>query len=105
MSDSRKEWLAIIGSPLIGLGLLCLLRAFLPPGMALGIAVTSAIAWGYYWKTGEAGLVVVPITIAFAFAVARLVPYEWRPVIAIACAVAGMLVGARFRQRRLHPAD
>jgi hypothetical protein len=53
MNDSRKGWLAIIGAPLVGLALLWLLRGFLPPGMALAIALTSGMAWAYYWKMGR----------------------------------------------------
>jgi hypothetical protein len=105
MSETRSEWLAIIGSPLIGLALLWLLRGFLPPGMTMAIALTSGMAWAYYRKMGRIDLVVAPVTIALAFAVAQLVPNGWRPLIALVFVVAALLAAAWLRQRLSRPTN
>lgn len=105
MRGSRKEWLAIIGSPLVALALLWLLRGFMPPGMALAIALTSGMAWGYYWKMGRFDFVVTPITVALAFMAAQFVPDGWRPLIALVFVVAALLAAAWLRQRPIRPAN
>jgi hypothetical protein len=102
VSERRPEWLAIVGAPLIGLGLLWLLRWFLPSGMALAIALTSGIAWGYCWKTGRLDMVALPVTLVFALAVAAPFPDPWRFPIAVVFVVAGSLVGMWIRHRLTH---
>jgi hypothetical protein len=99
MNGGKSEWLATAGSPLVALALLWLLRWWLPPGMALAIALTAGMAWGYYWKTGRADLVAVPVTIALALAVSRLFPPAWGGGIAVVFVVAGYLAVLRFRHR------
>ena len=104
MSETRREWLTIIGAPLIALGLLGLLRLFLPPGMALAVAMTSGMAWGYYWKTGRPDLAVVPVAIAGPFAVAQPFPEQWRWVVGLAFLVAGYPIFLWLRQRHVRQA-
>jgi hypothetical protein len=105
MSKAGREWLAIIGAPLVALALLWLLRGFLPPGMTLAIALTSGMAWGYYWKMGRFDFVVAPVTIALAFGVAQFVPNGWRPLIALVFVVAALLAAAWLRQRLSRPTN
>jgi hypothetical protein len=100
MSESGREWLAILGSPTIALGLWWLLSWFLPPGVAMVIALTSGIAWGTYWKTGRRDMALVPVTIVLAYATALPFPGEWRFPIAVIFVVAGSLVGMGLRHRR-----
>jgi hypothetical protein len=101
MSNRKSEWLGIAGSPLLGLALLWLLGRFLPSGIALAIALTTAMAWGQYWKSGRAEMAVVPVTIALAFAVAQVFPREWSGGIAVVFVVAGYLAVLRLRQRQV----
>lgn len=105
MSETGREWLAIIGAPLIALGLLWLLRGFLPSGMALSIALTSGLAWGHYWKTGRPELALVPVSIALAYTATLPFPGEWRFPIAIVFVIAGSFVGMWLRHRRTHASE
>ena len=81
------------------------IAAYLIMGMALAIALTSGMAWGYYWKMGRFDFVVTPVTIALAFGVAQFVPNGWRPLIALVFVVAALLAAAWLRQRLSRPAN
>lgn len=100
MIGSKSDWLGIVGSPLVALGLLWLLRGLVPPGMALALAVTTAMTWGYYWKNGSLDMAVVPVTIALAFATAGFFPDQWHGPIAILFVIGGILFGKWLQQRR-----
>ena len=103
MSISKRDWLGL-AAPLVGLGLLWLLGPFLLPGVALTLAVTTAMAWGYYWKSRRVDFVVIPITIALALGTAQFFPDAWRfPIAAVFTVSGGLLV--LWLQQRLRPAS